>query len=50
MEKKVVSLKEVKYTKMYETFYKDVNNQELSKHVFFRCDQRIEKAKTSKIS
>jgi hypothetical protein len=48
---KVVSIKALKYEQMFRTFYNDKSNVELSKHVFFRCDNRIEKAKkSSKIS
>jgi hypothetical protein len=44
---KVVPLEVIK---LYKTFYEDKKNQELSKHVFFKCDNRIEKTNTSKIS
>jgi hypothetical protein len=49
---KVVSIKALKYEQMFRTFYSDKNNQELSKHVFFRCDNRMEKVanKSTKIS
>jgi hypothetical protein len=48
--KKVISIKSAKYERMYKEFFANVNNQELSKSVFFKCDVRIEKAKNTKIS
>jgi hypothetical protein len=47
---KVVSVKALKYEQMYRNFFKEKSNLELSKHVFFMCDNRLKKITTSKIS
>jgi hypothetical protein len=41
MEKKVVSLKCVKYEKMYREYFKDYRNQEFAKSCFFKADTVI---------
>lgn len=43
MTKKVLSLKERRYEKMYESFYKNPNNCYLSVHCFFKSDVIINK-------
>jgi hypothetical protein len=40
MEKKVVSIEVIR---QYKEFYSKPENRELSKHVFMKCDIRIEK-------
>jgi hypothetical protein len=49
---KIVTIKTLQIEKMYRDFFSEKNNQELSKHVFFRCDNRMEKVanKSTKIS
>jgi hypothetical protein len=48
MEKKVISIKEAKYAKMYKDFYSNPVNSMISLSVFFKCDVRI--ANNTKIS
>jgi hypothetical protein len=48
---KIVTLKQLKMEQLYRDYFKNEENCHIAKHVFFQCDNRLEKAnKSSKIS
>lgn len=47
INKKVVSMRELKFTKMYESYYKDIRNVQFARSCFIKADVVN---KTNKIS
>jgi hypothetical protein len=47
MEKKIISIKQLQYEKLYKDFYSKYDNVNLSLHCFFKSDVTYNKTKIS---